>query len=673
MTDLARAKPPRLEFSLLLDFEWQSRTSVRTSGLHRVLEDPSTRVLCCGWQVVRTESATPRWEVTGEELWCLGSAAPEFAQWAAREDVLVVAHNAEVEQLVLWSRFGVAVPRWRLSDTAARAARLGLPRSLEGSAEALGLEERKDGEGHRVMLKLSRARRPSREDRSEFWTPESKPVDFQKLYEYCLQDLRVLRELHRCLPELEPQEWAVWQETLRANGEGMPVDLPAAQRLLALAEAEQERLATEFKKVTGVSPAAKNAAALLGMESLDKEHVRDEIERLRGENLSDMAPWGVARKRLAALELRQQWARSSTKKLVAVLNRTNLDGRLRGQLVYGGAERTLRWAGSGVQLHNLPKGNVADMDAAYREVEALPPGPEGAAAFGLLRDDPLGRISGMLRGLFLGPCLVGDEAQVEARTLAWLAGEEVLLRAFEAGADPYCEMASDIYGRQVTKADKHERFVGKEAVLGAGFQLGPKKFRDALKAKANVEVTEEFAAHVIYTFRRRFPRIAALWRVFGDGLEHAVRHQSRCIQVGPVTMGTGQFAGGVPYAWVNLPSGRRLYYARPEIGPEGVEYLGRDQYRGGKWGRVKTYGGKITENVVQALARDILASAVLRLADRGCGISLTVHDEVVVPVERGGTAPISASELRAVLEEHPSWAPGLPLKAEVFYFERYRK
>lgn len=693
--------PPPFGYSLFLDFEWQSRSNIRRNGLYRTVGDPSTRILCCAWKVTKqlgmSVSGEVLWTPPGGALWeeqVLGHRDIElhhFQAWASRDDVRVVSHNVEVERAVLAHKFNVHVPLERLDDTAARAAAVGLPRSLEELAIALGLGEQKDADGHSVMLKLARARKPSREDRSEFWNEANKTDDFKKLYAYCLQDLRTLEEADERLPALTPTEWEVWQATLRSNEHGLKVDQGAVVLLLGIAEREQTRLGLRFHDLVGVGINSPKAAESLGMESLDKAHVRDEIERLEkalegGNGLLALGrDYPHVERKLEALQLRQKFARASTKKLQAFIDRTSADGRVRGTLVYGGAERTLRWAGVGIQPQNFPKGSVEDMDAAFAELHRYP------HAFELVQDDVLGEISGMLRGLLEGPFLVGDEAQIEARVLAWLAGQTDLLDIFARGADPYCEMATAIYKRPITKADKHERFIGKETVLGAGYGLGHKKFRDALKLKANVEITEEFAKQTIYAFRARFPAIPRLWETLGKALVYATKFQSKCITVVPgITAGSGSVAG-CPYSWFTLPSGRRLYFPFAEVVDGDVEYLGRNSHKGGSWERVRTYGGKLAENVVQAIARDVLAEAMLKVEKRGLGrIALTVHDEVVVepghvgpPVVidavNAGNVPASPltsrqlDALRVALESRPAWAPGLPLKAEVFACNRYRK
>jgi DNA polymerase len=662
--------------TLYLDFEWQSRLSIRRYGLYRCAADPTMRVLCCGWRFAADgapESEPRLWmpqAATAAGLDLLGAACgpsqDRFLELAADPSVRVVAHNAEVERAVLLRKFGVEVPLSRLDDTAARARRAGLPPALDDLCDALALDEQKAADGAHVMMKLARPRRPSREDRSEFWSEAKKPEDFARLYAYCLADVRALAAVDRALPPLEPAERRRWELTARMNLRGLRVDLPALGTALEVSARAGRSLDRRFEELVGVGPRSPRAREVLGLSSLDKATVRDALKR------PDLTP--VQRE---ALEVRQRVAKSSVKKLEAFLNRTSdTDARLRGSMVYCGAERTARWSAGGVQPHNFPRGLGEGTDAAFGELRS--------GALELVHDDVLATLSGMLRGFILGPLLVGDFAQVECRTLAWMAGQDDLTQMFRDGADPYCEMASAIYGRPVTKKEHpFERFIGKESVLGCGYQLGARKFAEHLDVKADVQVDEAFAQRVVSTFRRRFPKVVRLWELLGRGLVWVLREGcERGVEVGPVRMGVGA-AGRVPHAWVELPSGRRLYYQRAELVSDGsggldVQYLGRDQYRGGSWGMVRTYGGKITENVVQATSRDLLAEAMLRVADAGFPVVLTVHDEVVSELPDGGPGGGSDPEgnLRAferLVAVVPAWAEGLPLKAECFACERYRK
>jgi DNA polymerase len=373
-----------------------------------------------------------------------------------------------------------------------------------------------------------------------------------------------------------------------------------------------------------------------------------------------------------ALELTRTLSLSAPAKLEAMANRVCADGRLRGELVYGGAERTLRWSSFGVQVHNMKRGMGVPTDAAF---EALRAGVLSEVFAGYERPAPevpadeIALIGEMLRGFLLGPMLVGDFGQIEARTLAWIAGQKDLLKIFADKGDPYCVMATKIYGKPITKKDKMERFLGKQATLAAGYGLSHKRFREMLDETYDVLVDETFAKRVIYTYRNSVPAIIRFWKVLEDCFVFVITNRSQRVkaQEFSVHMGSETIADKF-FVWVELPSGRRLWYPLAHMG-EGrrIHYWG--QY-GNTWMKLDLHGGKICGHVCQATARDLLAEAMLRLDAAGFRMLLTVHDEVVA--EDDGE-PGRLEEFQRIMCEIPPWAAGMPIEADVFRCTRYRK
>ena len=618
---------------LFIDIETRSELDVAKVGAFAYAEHPSTEILCMAYAA--DEGPVSIW-LPGEP-W----PVPMFPQ-------AYVAHNIDFEREVLSCKVGdVFDAGCTWIDTAALAARMGLPRNLEDLGDFFGYP--KDMEGNRIMRKLCAPRRPSKDNPSKWWTPESKPEDFERLYAYCRQDVEVMRSIFPKLLPLDEQEARVHRLTERMNARGVALDLasiPAAQKVIDLSSRD---LAARFRELTGcpVKSYAKVAQAL-GMVDVRKPTVRKALRdpRTRPEHAE-------------ALRLLQTLARSSTAKLDAMVRRASGDGRLRGAMVYAGAERTARWSSMGVQLQNFPRGLGGSTDLAF---DALRHGviPE-------LYEDPVGTVAEMLRGFLVGPFLVGDLAQIEARMLAWLAGEKELLQLFRDGKDPYCHMASRIYGRTITKKDKDERFMGKQLVLGAGYGLGHRGFRRLLDETYDVDIAEEEAKRLVTVYRRTNPAVTRFWDLLHRGWMFATENKSKRIKVGPVFMGTFTH-GGEFYTFIELPSGRRMLYARPHTKGTELRYFGRDIKQGGMWTTVKTYGGKLAENVTQAASRDVLAEAMLRMEDRGYVIVATVHDEVVADASQG-----NKDEFHELLVQVPTWAEGLPIEAEVFKSQRYRK
>jgi DNA polymerase len=275
----------------------------------------------------------------------------------------------------------------------------------------------------------------------------------------------------------------------------------------------------------------------------------------------------------------------------------------------------------------------------------------------------------MARGFILGPLLVGDFAQIEARGIAWAADDREQIKLFQEKGDPYCAMASVIYGREITKKMKNERFMGKQAELGCGYGLGHKGFIRMLDEIYDVQIDEDFSKRVVSAYRQRHPKIVKLWDRLGSGFVYSVAKKAGRVQVTRnISMGY-LTVGGVPYAYIELPSGRRLYYPRPELDstPRGpcVKFFGKDRYSGG-WAWIRTYGGKLAENITQALSRDIIAEAILRVKE-AFPIIMTVHDEIVA--EGSG----NIEEFKKLMEISPEWAEGLPIEVDAFETMRYRK
>lgn len=461
-----------------------------------------------------------------------------------------------------------------------------------------------------------------------------------------------MRACHKRLLALEPKEQALYALTGRMNDRGVGVDLEAIPPALALLAREQAAGEARFRALTG-GPGLRSyprAAAALGLPNMKKPTVR--------RALRDSA---AAPPTKEALQIFTRLARSSPAKLTALERRASADGRIRGSLIYAGAERTTRWSSGGVQLHNIPRGMGEATDQAF---DALAVG-----GLDILYDDTVGTVADMLRGFFVEDpgLIVGDFAQIEARGLAWSAGQADLVASFAKGEDVYCNMASRIYGRTVTKKDKDERFMGKVTVLGCGYGMGWGKFQRFLSEVYDIDIEERMAMLVINTYRETNHRIAAWWRRLDDAFKFTVRHQKDRVQVDSrITMGTTE-VGGLRYAWIGLPSQRRLWYAEPSIKEEAVEYWGRNIYKGGKWDRVSTWGGKLAENITQATSRDVMAEAMLKLDAAGFKLLLTVHDEVVA-LDTG-----SVSRYKEIMLTPPEWATGLPIDVEIFQSRRYRK
>lgn len=524
-------------------------------------------------------------------------------------DAVLVAHNAPFERVCL-DAIGAKTNIEDWEDTQMWAAEAGYPQGLDRAAQALGLA-RKDSAGTRLINMFCKP---------PFRTARSHPEQWAEFVEYCRQDVVVLRDLHRALPRPTPQETELYHVDQRINDRGILVDVPLARAAANAAAANQARDSYLVRKITGVSNANSNPQMLAYFKGVVPNLQKETVEKaLAGDNLTD--------DQRRVLELRQELALVASKKYTAALAAVNADGRLRGQFRFFGAH-TGRWSGRGVQMHNLPReslDNDADVQLAIYDLLA----GRGADALTL---------KALVRPMFLGEpqMVVTDYAAIEARVLAWMANEEWALEAFRAGRDLYVETAERM-GQGMTRKE------GKIAVLALGYNGAIGSLR-ALGA----EGTDDELLPIVRQWRAANKNIVRYWR----RLEDAFIDGGRVRQVKVERDG--------PDRHIVLPSGRSLRYHSVKMNG------GRLSFASPSGGRIGTYGGSLTENVTQAIARDLLGHALVRMDKAGLAVIGHVHDEVLVA---GGDIDSVTRHMTAL----PSWATGLPLDAEGFVTERYRK
>jgi DNA polymerase len=610
------------------------------------------------------------------EVWRPGDPAPAAIVEHVLAGGMLCAHNAGFERAI-W-RHVLAAPRYgwpepRLEQwtcTAALASAQALPRSLEDAAKALGLPIQKDMAGYRLMVRMARPRRRNSDGSITWWDDADR---LERLIAYCKNDVEVERLLHAKLRPLSASERRIFLLDAQINSRGVNLDFDLIDAAEALADDVKASLDAELRELTGgavgsASQVARMAAWLQAQgveaESIDKRGLKALLER-------DDLPANVRR----AIEIRAEAAKSSTAKLAAFRARAGADGRMRDNLAYHGAA-TGRWAGRGAQLQNLPR--PGKLNGAHTLSMILDRDP--GWLIDAIAGPPLAVVSESLRScLIAGPGLelIGaDYNAIEARTLAWLAREESLLGLFRSGADPYRALAGEIYGRPADeiKDPSSERSLGKMGILGAGYQMGSRRFRDSC-ADAGLEIDKDLAKRVIETYRESYPRIVGLWRELEGAALQAVGTP------GEIVLAAGgrlRFRVKEGFLWLILPSGRPLAYAEPRIeireAPWGGErpvaaFTGMDTYTH-QWCRQQAFGGRWAENVVSGAARDLLAAAMLRLEAAGYPIVLTVHDEIIAEIPAGFG---STSEFEKLMCELPGWATSLPVKAKAWRGRRYAK
>lgn len=673
-----------------IDFESRSACSLRKSGSWRYSIDPTTEILCLcfrlhHWLPGRTALWTPDFPHLGIDGVFPSADIIELIQWIEGGG-LVEAHNASFERCIwanqLVPKFGwpsLAIAQIRCS--AAKAATHALPRGLEDVGMALGLKEQKDSVGHKLMLKLSKPRKSRKKER-ETWqrtgTPppsllwhESKDY-FERLWDYCKTDVLVESELSKALPDLNPHETLIYTMDQTINQRGFQLDLTAVNTALGLIASETKKLNKELAKLTnGKVPRATCRAQMIAWLSEEGLQISDTQKETIDAYLAPECRELLTIPARRALEIMRALGRSSTAKYQAMQNWAGSDGRVRGGLLYHGAS-TGRWSGSGVQPHNFVRGTVKDMDALWHTLKGNNRSQIENTYGGVME-----ALSNALRGAIVaGPgktLYVADYAAIEARVVMWLAGEKEALEMFRKGEDIYLAMASSVYNIVCNKKDHpNERQLGKQIILGCGFQMGGPKFQGTCE-KYGIIIEEDFAKEVVAAYRAKYPKVVNLWWATEDAAIRAVKSRK------PVGCGKVVWFMEGKFLYCRLPSGRCLAYPFPKVGekmtPWGemrpqLTFMSINAYTR-KWERGHTYGGSLVENGVQAIARDLLADALLRCEQSGVYLPvLSIHDESLCEAD---TTASNLQEFNRLMTAAPAWGKDIPIAIDSWKGQRYKK
>ena len=529
---------------------------------------------------------------------------------------------------------------------------MGLPRALGQAAAVLGVEEQKDKTGAALMLRMARPRKVNADGSYTWWNTKDK---VEQLIQYCRQDVRTELSVAEVLNEMPDSERRLYQLDQRINDRGVALDVDLVHRVKALASNASIEIDAEIQRLTkGQVKAATNGMDLvawlnshgIATKSVDKQTV---TRLLTSDKLHP-----VIRE---VLTLRQNGAKSSTAKYDAMLHAVNADGRMRGLLVYHGAA-TGRWSGKLVQPQNFPRPQKKqdELDEIIAKLKVDGDVSEHGAGTVLASD--------LLRSMLVADeghrLMFADYSAIEARVLAWVAGQSDLVETFRKGGDVYKEMASAIYNVDVEAVTDGQRQVGKMAILGCGYGMGGKRFAEQC-ATMGIKVDEDEAKRIVSVYREKNNRIAQYWRDIEQEFVEMVKQAGRVGTVG-----------------LALPSGRSLTYHNPRIIQRETPWGAmRDTAQVDtlnsvtrQWVSQIIWGGLLTENVVQATARDLMATAMMALEVKGYNVILSVHDEIIseVPDNFG-----SLDEMIDIMTRVPAWAHGCPINAEGKEGKRYRK
>lgn len=594
----------------------------------------------------------------------------EFIEALTDPQIVKTAFNANFERTCLakWLNKPMPPEEWRC--TMVKALTLGLPGNLAGAGEALGLpaEKLKDPQGKALIQFFSKPCKPTRTNGQRTRNlPEHDPAKWQLYKNYNRQDVVTEQEILRKLSiyKTTEDEQQLWTLDQHMNDHGVKLDIPMVQKIVEYDTQRRQELQEEAQELTGLKnpnslAQLKRWLAEQGVEmaSVTKDTIAEVLQR------PDL-PEAVRR----VLEIRTALGKTSVAKYSTMLVAHCQDHRLRGILQFYGANRSGRWAGRLVQTHNLAKNSLPDL-ALARELAAEGDFDTMATLFG----ETAFVFSELIRTAFIPSdgCrfIVSDFSAIEARVLAWLAGEEWVLEAFRNGEDIYCKTASMMYHVPVEKhgANSHLRQKGKVAVLACGYQGGVGAMK---RMDRSGSIPEDELQSVVDQWRQANSKAVKLWRTCELAARTAIEEHR-----------TVRLKNGIAFGYINgnlfikLPSGRKLCYwdtrlkLDPRDGREHIVYMGVNQETK-QWGETETYGGKLVENIVQATARDCLAISMQRVTALGYNIVMHVHDEIIVdcPIEDTG----AMERINACMAEPIPWAPGLPLRGDGYETPFYMK
>lgn len=651
-----------------IDIETYSSVDLAKAGVYAYTEAPDFDILLIGYKyddedevhVIDTLAVDRDFD---EELY-------EFRQALTDPSIVKTAFNANFERTCLAKWTGAAMPPEEWRCTMIKALTMGLPGNLADVGMALGLPEDKlkDPQGKALIRYFSKPCRPTKANGGRTRNlPAHDPEKWKLFISYNRQDVVTEQEILKRLSvyETTKKEQDLWTLDQRMNDRGVRLDRSMISNIVNYDEKHREDLKEEAKKITGLANPnslmqLKDWTAREGypMESITKDSME--------EALKDPALPGKMEK---VLRIRQALGKTSVKKYNAMQDAICRDDRLRGILQFYGANRTGRWAGRLVQTHNLARNSLPDLDLA-RSLAAEGDFDTLETLFG----EPSFVFSELIRTAFIPSdgCrfVVSDFSAIEARVLSWVSGEVWRLKAFEDGKDIYCETASQMYHKPVVKhgINGELRQKGKVAELACGYGGGVGAMR-AMDRSGDIP-EEEYQA-IVDAWRTANPSVPKLWRTCERAAMTAIKEHRT------VRMKHGiEFSCVDGNLFIKLPSGRKICYwganikMDPRTGRESVRYKGVNQTTR-KWEETETWGGKIVENIIQAVARDCLAEAMTRVSELGYKIVMHVHDEMIVDVPNEDTK--APAVINDIMGQPIDWAPGLPLKGDTYETPFYKK
>lgn len=638
---------------LSIDIETYSSVNLQKAGVYKYAESPDFDVLLFGYSV-----DGGRVQVT--DLACGDKIPAEIVAALYDDSVTKWAFNAQFERVCLSNYLDTWLSPDSWHCTMVWSATLGLPLSLEGVGAVLGLEKQKLTEGKNLIKYFCVPCAPTKTNGGRTRNlPLHDMEKWEQFKAYNLRDVETEMSIQKKLSRFPVPDF-IWDEyhlDQEINDRGIGLDMTLVEQAIAIDSISRKNLTQQIQNLTDIEN-PNSVAQMKGWLS-DKGLEMDTLGKKAVAETLKTAPKHLA----DVLSLRQQLAKSSVKKYTAMQTAVCKDCRARGMFQYYGANRTGRFAGRIIQLQNLPQNHISDLADARALVRS-----GNYDALDLLYDDIPDTLSQLIRTAFVPQngrkFIVADFSAIEARVLAWLAGEKWRMKVFADGKDIYCSSASQMFGVPVEKhgINGHLRQKGKiaELALGYGGSVGALKSMGALE----MGLTEEELQPLVNAWRNANPMITSLWWDIDRAVKTTVReHISTEVAGLKFTYESG-------FLFMRLPSGRRLAYVKPRMGinkfgSESVTYEGVGSTK--KWERLESYGPKFCENAIQAIARDILMYSMQTLCN--CSIVAHVHDELIIEADRR----MSLSAVCEQMGRTPPWAQGLLLRADGYECDFYKK
>lgn len=648
---------------LSIDLETYSSVPLAKAGAQKYIQSPDFEILLFAFSV----DGAPVQIIDlarGEPL------PPWLVQAITSPEYIKHAYNAPFEWGCLSKYMGTLPPdQWRC--TMFHGLYCGYTAGLDATGKALGLpqDKQKLNTGKALIRYFCVPCKPSKANGQRSRNlPQHDPAKWELFKEYCKQDVVTEMEIEKRLSAFPVPDWVQkqWETDLIINARGVAVDLELVTGALSLGDTVRQTLMAEAMRLSGLS----NPNSVAQLTTWLQEEIGEELADLRKDTVARLLGRDNADHVQRMLEIRQELGKTSTKKYDAIEAAVCDDGRVRGLLQFYGANRTGRWAGRLVQVQNLPRTYTEPLEFARELVKG-----RKLDALRTVYGSPNDTLSQLIRTAFVaapGNVLIdADFSAIEARVISWLADEEWRLEVFRTHGKIYEASASQMFGVPLERIKKGNpeyslRQRGKVAELALGYQGGVPAMRQMDTGKLLADLPDEEIKDIVDKWRNTNPKIRNLWYSFNDAAIRVIQNG------GSLRVRCCTFARecdcirGTTCMTISLPSGRKLYYVEPSVGENrwggpSVTYMGVNDKN--KWGRIETYGGKLVENVVQAIARDCLAQAIEHLEAAGLPVVFHVHDEVVIDVAPWDTEDAMLSTVCSIMGEPVPWAPDLPLKA----------